>query len=107
VLICEVTGKKTLLEFKRESFEMFTVLLETINVEIVMALCSIDVEKELHQTQEVINDMAKKENPAPVQKKASVVRKKPSMAQPVKNLKVGRNDPCPCGSGKKYKQCHG
>ena len=99
--------KNPIQEFKRESFEMFTVLLETINVEIVMALCSIDVEKELHQTQEVINDMAKKENPAPVQKKASVVRKKPSMAQPVKNLKVGRNDPCPCGSGKKYKQCHG
>ena len=99
--------KNPIQEFKRESFEMFTALLETINVEIVMALCSIDVEKELHQTQEVINDMAKKENPAPVQKKASVVRKKPSMAQPVKNLKVGRNDPCPCGSGKKYKQCHG
>ena len=32
-----------------------------------------------------------------------------SGAQPVRNVlpKVGRNDPCPCGSGKKYKQCHG
>jgi preprotein translocase subunit SecA len=32
-----------------------------------------------------------------------------SGAQPVRNAlpKVGRNDPCPCGSGKKYKQCHG
>ena len=99
--------KNPIQEFKRESFEMFTALLETINVEIVMALCSIDVEKEFQQTQEVINDMAKKENPAPVQKKASVIRKKPSLGQPVKNLKVGRNDPCPCGSGKKYKQCHG
>ena len=28
-------------------------------------------------------------------------------AKPVKSKKVGRNDPCPCGSGKKYKQCHG
>ena len=99
--------KNPIQEFKRESFEMFTALLETINVEIVMALCSIDVEKEFQQTQEVINDMAKKENPVPVQKKASVIRKKPSLGQPVKNLKVGRNDPCPCGSGKKYKQCHG
>ena len=27
--------------------------------------------------------------------------------QPVRKQKIGRNDPCPCGSGKKYKQCHG
>jgi preprotein translocase subunit SecA len=34
---------------------------------------------------------------------------RPPAQQPVRNLmpKVGRNDPCPCGSGKKYKQCHG
>jgi len=31
----------------------------------------------------------------------------PAAQQPAKSKKVGRNDPCPCGSGKKYKQCHG
>jgi len=99
--------KNPVQEFKRESFSMFTDLLETINLEIVMALCSIDVDQDFRQPQEITDDVVKKESPAPVQKRASVARKIASTGQPIKNLKVGRNDPCPCGSGKKYKQCHG
>ena len=103
-----VSGQKNpVQEFKRESFSMFTDLLETINLEIVMALCSIDVDQDFRQPQEITDDVVKKESPAPVQKRASVARKIASTGQPIKNLKVGRNDPCPCGSGKKYKQCHG
>jgi len=94
-------------EFKRESFSMFTTLLETINIEIVRALCSVNLEQVKTQSKVSPEALTKKEKPTPVQKRASATRKTVSTGQPVKNLKVGRNDPCPCGSGKKYKQCHG
>ncbi|MDC1386511.1 preprotein translocase subunit SecA [Candidatus Thioglobus sp.] len=92
--------KNPVQEFKRESFSMFTVLLETINIEMVQALCSLNLEKQPE-------NLTKKERPSAVQKKMPSVRRAVSLGQPAKNLKVGRNDPCPCGSGKKYKQCHG
>jgi len=99
--------KNPVQEFKRESFSMFTMLLDTINIEIVRALCSVNLEQVKAQSEESSEALAKKEKPTPVQKRASAARKIVSTGQPVKNLKVGRNDPCPCGSGKKYKQCHG
>jgi len=99
--------KNPVQEFKRESFSMFTVLLDTINIEIVRALCSVNLEQVKTQSEVSSEALTKKENPTPVQKRTSVARKTVSTGQPVKNLKVGRNDPCPCGSGKKYKQCHG
>jgi len=99
--------KNPVQEFKRESFSMFTTLLETINIEIVRALCSVNLEQVKTQSKVSPEALTKKEKPAPVQKRASATRKTVSTGQPLKNLKVGRNDPCPCGSGKKYKQCHG
>ena len=99
--------KNPIQEFKRESFTMFTVLLETINIEIVMALCSIDIEKGLKQPQEDLNASNKKEAQKSIQKKKPKAPRVSKVREPIKNLKVGRNDPCPCGSGKKYKQCHG
>ena len=87
--------KNPVQEYKRESFEMFTTLLDTINIEMVKALCRVNVEPA-------------KEDP---NNKPAVVEKpkKPMIAaqQPKRVRKVGRNDPCPCGSGKKFKQCHG
>jgi preprotein translocase subunit SecA len=99
--------KNPVQEFKRESFSMFTTLLETINIEIVRALCSVNLEQVKTQSEASPEALTKKEKPTPVQRRASVTRKTLNTGQPVKNLKVGRNDPCPCGSGKKYKQCHG
>jgi len=99
--------KNPVQEFKRESFSMFTILLETINVEIVRALCSVNLEQVRTQSEESLEASTKKEKTTPVQKKTRMVRRPNNSGQPVTNLKVGRNDPCPCGSGKKYKQCHG
>ena len=99
--------KNPIQEFKRESFSMFTTLLETINIEIVRALCSVNLEQVKTQSEANPEALTKKDKLTSVQKRASVTRKSVSTGQPVKNLKVGRNDPCPCGSGKKYKQCHG
>jgi preprotein translocase subunit SecA len=49
------------------------------------------------------------ENAAPEDLLAPTANPEPAKSQPIVNTmpKVGRNDPCPCGSGKKYKQCHG
>jgi len=99
--------KNPVQEFKRESFSMFTILLETINIEIVQALCSINLEQSISHPEANPESLTQKERQPSVQKRTPTPRSAVSTGQPVKNLKVGRNDPCPCGSGKKYKQCHG
>ena len=99
--------KNPVQEFKRESFSMFTDLLETINMEIVQALCSVNLEQVSSKQQEILEEREQEEKPKPLQRKAMPPRRIVSSKQPARNLKVGRNDPCPCGSGKKYKQCHG
>ena len=98
--------KNPVQEYKRESFSMFTLLLETINVEMVKALCSVSVEQEQGVTDEDTPDeKAQTEQPKSEQTKPG---SKPNVAQqPKRSTKIGRNDPCPCGSGKKYKHCHG
>ena len=98
--------KNPVQEYKRESFDMFTELLETINDEIVQALCSVSFEQVDRQQKEIIEEREQSDRPEPVQRKAPPP-KRVKAQQPSRNVKVGRNDPCPCGSGKKYKQCHG
>ncbi|MEL0056475.1 MAG: SEC-C metal-binding domain-containing protein, partial [Methylophilaceae bacterium] len=90
-------------EFKRESFTLFEQLLETIKFEItrVLMLVVVKDEKEARRIDE--------QNQASVDAAKS---NRETSSQAVNNTstgqaKVGRNDPCPCGSGKKYKHCHG
>jgi len=97
--------KNPVQEYKRESFDMFTELLETINIEIVKALSSVNLEQVSSQQKEINEEREHADRPEPVQSKAPPPR--PINQKPKRNLKVGRNDPCPCGSGKKYKHCHG
>ena len=106
-------------EYKRESFAMFETLLNTINVEIVKALSSVsinentsadDVEQQNNDDISAIhnNPMGRKtQHEAAVME--NTVSETPSDSQTYQRSgeKIGRNDPCPCGSGKKYKQCHG
>jgi preprotein translocase subunit SecA len=98
--------KNPVQEYKRESFEMFTELLETINTEIVQALCSVSFEQVDRQQREINEEREQAERPDQAQRKAPPPRSA-AIKKPQRNVKVGRNDPCPCGSGKKYKQCHG
>ena len=95
--------KNPVQEFKRESFSMFTTLLETINVEMVKALSTLNIEQNDNQQQEQ-NKSVQQTN---IQKKNLVSQKSVRAQKSAKLKKIGRNDPCPCGSGKKYKQCHG
>jgi preprotein translocase subunit SecA len=99
--------KNPVQEFKRESFSMFTELLDTINGEIVKALCSINLEQVSAKQEEILEEREQEDQSKPMKRKVAPPRRGVSSKQPIKNLKVGRNDPCPCGSGKKYKQCHG
>ena len=99
-------GKNPVQEYKRESFTMFTSLLETINIEMIKALCRVSIE----QRQDPVGEST------PAEKKQvsqhSLQQTKPSSGlentqQTKRTKKLGRNDPRPCGSGKKYKYCHG
>ena len=99
--------KNPVQEYKRESFAMFTDLLDTINIEIVKALSSVNLEQVGSQQKKILEERRQENNSMPPQRKAAPPRRPTSSQQPKRNLKVGRNDPCPCGSGKKYKQCHG
>jgi preprotein translocase subunit SecA len=103
--------KNPVQEYKRESFEMFTNMLEGINYEVVQALARVQIRGEeqvealeqSHQPDQSIKmEHANAQNPLDdgqsEDEHQPFVRKDP---------KIGRNEPCWCGSGKKFKQCHG
>jgi len=103
-------------EYKREAFEMFSRMLEEIKQEFISVLTLIQVRTDTemesyHQEQpldgfemkhEEFSGFGDAEDPASESQEAE--EHKPYVRQ---ERKVGRNEPCPCGSGKKYKQCHG
>ena len=97
-------------EYKREAFELFESLLDTVRGEVTKLLLTVQVrtESQLEQAEappEVENVQyhhADYDEALGGTSEGEGARQ-PAMAGP----KVGRNDPCPCGSGKKYKHCHG
>lgn len=100
-------------EYKREAFELFAQLLETVKQEVTRLIMTVRVQsaEELEQATEAIeNDLvidniqyAHPGSDEPPQASENHSQKSAQRALP----KVGRNDPCPCQSGKKYKHCHG
>jgi len=101
-------------EYKREAFEMFSRLLEAIKLEVVQILSRLQVQMPPDMPQQVPDPSAfefKHEtfegfgSSPPAEPEPSVGEEKKPFVRP--DRKVGRNDPCPCGSGKKYKHCHG
>ena len=98
-------------EFKRESFTMFESLLDTINIEIVKSLSSVTINENTNA------DDVEQQNNEEVQAQHEAlgttgvddheVEAATQEDEQEEIEKVGRNDPCPCGSGKKYKNCHG
>jgi len=104
--------KQPMQEYKRESFEMFTALLENIQHEVVRILARVEVKAE--EDVEAVETQRRQEAPMEYHHdSASAVAGGAGRAaapdEPFvrEGRKVGRNEPCPCGSGKKYKQCHG
>jgi preprotein translocase subunit SecA len=98
--------KSPVQEYKREAFSMFTLLLETINVEMVKALCSVSIEQKQSPPGES-SPAEKTHAPQHSPQQTKPASKPNDVQQPKRVNKIGRNDPCPCGSGKKYKHCHG
>jgi preprotein translocase subunit SecA len=109
-------------EYKREAFEMFGSLLDHIKYETIGILSKVKVNREedvqamdeqRQPTQELHYEHAEaqamEEQPKKQFKPELQDRKEIEAPQPFvrSEKKVGRNEPCPCGSGKKYKQCHG
>ncbi|HNI74255.1 MAG TPA: SEC-C metal-binding domain-containing protein, partial [Accumulibacter sp.] len=98
-------------EYKREAFELFERLLDSVRLDVTRTLVTVqiraqDVEEsaahaEMHNVRYHHADYD--EALAGADQETADSPRKPSPANP----KVGRNDPCPCGSGKKYKHCHG
>ena len=98
--------KNPVQEYKRESFSMFTELLDTINTEMVKAVCGLSLSQILAAENEAQGDKSTQETTSKKAKSNLAPRRTPVSNRPTRP-KVGRNDPCPCGSGKKYKHCHG
>jgi len=99
-------------EYKRESFEMFTDMLERIKHEVVTILSRVQVRsdeeiaamEEQRRQQSTDIEYQHADASAMGNEEVSDEEHTPFVRD---ERKVGRNEPCPCGSGKKYKQCHG
>jgi preprotein translocase subunit SecA len=105
-------------EYKRESFALFESLLQRLKYEVVRFLSNVQVQRsdEAAAIEQQRREAAAKQKMAfehadagSAVPEAAEAPPQPVAPQPVTRAqpKVGRNDPCPCGSGKKYKQCHG
>jgi preprotein translocase subunit SecA len=100
-------------EYKREAFNLFSALLDTVKREVTQVTMLVQVKTEADV--EAVDKPAEIENvqyqhadyDEALGKPGEEAEEAPAQPYERTGAKVGRNDPCPCGSGKKYKQCHG
>ncbi len=107
-------------EYKREAFELFALLLDTIKTDVTRILMTVQIRsaEELRAAEEheklsnVQYQHAEAAEAADAAAEESALPAPDAESEKLQPFvrggqKIGRNDPCPCGSGKKYKQCHG
>jgi preprotein translocase subunit SecA len=107
-------------EYKREAFELFSAMLDRVRDDAIKVLMTVRIQsaEEVQQAEEAAALAAQKQQieyqhseyqEGGEQQPAAVPAPASEHPGTVRNMmpKVGRNEPCPCGSGKKYKQCHG
>jgi preprotein translocase subunit SecA len=106
--------KDPLIEYKNEAFTMFEELKASIQADIVANMFRVQVNQEpppqAPARRTVESGPTGPGGAAPIPSNGAVATREPvgaGVAAAVASGKVGRNDPCPCGSGKKYKRCHG
>jgi preprotein translocase subunit SecA len=97
-------------EYKREAFELFGQLLDAVKNEVTRVLMNVKIEStaQIEEAAQVLEERA--ENISNVTYTAPDEKGEPQTKSEFKSTliaPVGRNEPCPCGSGKKYKFCHG
>ena len=92
--------KDPLVEYKKEGFTLFKLMDDQVKMDVITKLYRVQVTRE-----EEVQELQPKAQPMHFMHGAQ----EESQLEPTlrKEDKVGRNDPCPCGSGKKYKKCHG
>jgi preprotein translocase subunit SecA len=104
-------------EYKREAFELFGQLLDSVKNEVTKVLMTVKIQsnEQLEQAAEALETRGESISnvtySAPSETGDVQTTAAPSLGVPARGAsevpRVGRNEPCPCGSGKKYKQCHG
>jgi preprotein translocase subunit SecA len=101
-------------EYKREAFELFSQLLDVVKMDVTRVLMTVRIQtqEQVAEAAEAIEERAESISNVTYThpNEDGSVSQETDAAQAVADQylgKVGRNDPCPCGSGKKYKQCHG
>ncbi|MFB6422179.1 MAG: preprotein translocase subunit SecA [Candidatus Malihini olakiniferum] len=97
-------------EYKRESFSMFSNMLESLKYEVISTLSKLQVR--MPEEVEVLEQKRREEVRRLTHEQQLSYRNEDQVGAAVAvagegDRKIGRNNPCPCGSGKKYKQCHG
>jgi preprotein translocase subunit SecA len=97
--------KDPLVEFKKEAFTLFEDMMGRIDSETVRYLFLVQPARPEDEARELERRQRRQQQEMQLQAGASAPAEQP---KPIRTgAKVGRNDPCPCGSGKKYKKCHG
>jgi preprotein translocase subunit SecA len=107
-------------EYKKEAFQLFQQMLGAVNFEVVQSLAMISIptaeeiaameaqqaaemaSMDMHFEHAHVAGLPDEDGQLPIEP-----AEEPTAANPLANARVGRNDPCPCGSGKKFKHCHG
>jgi preprotein translocase subunit SecA len=92
-------------EYKKESFDLFEMMRERVENDIIQKLFRYEPVTE----EQILEQRVRQQRAAPKIELSAPPKVEGQRPQPAVNreVKVGRNDPCPCGSGKKYKKCHG
>lgn len=100
-------------EYKKESFEMFTNMLENLKLSVIRTLSRVQIRLPEEVEQQIAQQAAEQqameqgvENGANNERPTSELTDE-QIQQLAEQRHIGRNEPCPCGSGKKYKHCHG
>jgi len=104
--------KDPLLIYKFESFNLFKKMVESVNKNVVSTLMKgyipLEDPEEVRQAERKHTDLSSLETSRRNELEESTSQKREKKHEPVRvEKKIGRNEPCPCGSGKKYKSCHG
>ncbi|MFM2066400.1 MAG: hypothetical protein RLZZ584_1309, partial [Pseudomonadota bacterium] len=106
-------------EYKREAFELFSQLLDTVKLDVTRLLMTVRIQSQEEADRAAVATQQRAEQLAnvtythpdetgqAVQEADIATAAKPRVLPPGVQQHVGRNEPCPCGSGKKYKHCHG
>jgi len=99
--------KNPLQEYKKEAYHLFVSLMKRIRETTLSYLFRIELREEAEKVQEMVLEEGEIDESKLKFAKKDVFAEEERKNQPIKREKVGRNDPCPCGSGKKYKKCCG